>query len=245
MGGYHPVSGPVATGRFRLHRFDVLDSTQSEAKRGAYTSGDVIMAVHQTGAYGRRGRAWQAPEGNLFFTYLDAYTDPSLLNWIPYAVGLALYDAVFPQLKTDEELRLKWPNDLLIQKKKLSGILIEVRDETLVIGIGLNVVAAPITDQPVTCLHAHSDHPVSADDVLHAYLQAYEHWFQQGMAGGFSAIRSAWLERAAFIGETITARLADGSTLTGIFDTLDVHGGLVLRTESAHHTITTADIFLT
>src|SRR5690606_15574672 len=108
-----------------IHRFPLLPSTQTEAKNGIgngiYGDGDIIVAEAQTASYGRRGRAWQAPRGNLYFTMIETCTGMDQLGWLPYATGLALYDAVLPFLKDGVDLRLKWPNDVLIDKKKISG----------------------------------------------------------------------------------------------------------------------------
>lgn len=237
---------PVERGAYRLFRFDVLDSTQSELKRGPYQDGDIVLAATQTGAYGRRGRAWQAPRGNLLFSIKSAMPDPSMIGWIAYAIGLALYDAVLPYVRDVDALRLKWPNDLLVHKKKLSGILIEVEGNSFVTGIGLNLATMPRTDQPVACLDDHAlAPPVSTDAVLDGFLAAFDHWSALGMDGGFAAMRADWLARAAYTGESITARLANGTEKTGIFETINPQGGLVLRSGKDHYVVTSAEIFLT
>lgn len=239
MGG----SDPVTIGRFRLHPFDLLNSTQTEAEKTQYHAGDIVSAITQTGSYGRRGRAWQAPKGNLYFTMVEDYHDPVQLESLPYVVGLGLYDAVAPFLSDADMMRVKWPNDILIEGKKLSGILIEIRDDRLLIGVGVNVAAAPQTDQPVACVNDYAVIAVDNMQLLQSFLTAYDVWLHKAQQHGFAAIRDTWLERAAFKGDQVTARLANGDVLTGIFESLDAHGALVLRGEKAHHTVTSADIF--
>ena len=231
--------------RFKIYHFDVLNSTQTEAKKRQYHSGDIISADIQTAGYGRRGRAWQAPLGNLYFTIVENYTGVDQLSWVGYAVTLGLYDAIKPLLKDNAQLNVKWPNDLLINGQKLSGILLEVEETELIIGIGMNITITPATDQPVTSLNLHSIEPQHSKDVLQRFLAAYQRWFIIGSKGGFEGMRDTWLSRAAFIGETITAKLADGNILTGVFKDIDKNGALVLLTESGQYNVTSADIYLT
>ena len=233
---------------FRIHRFDQLTSTQIEAKQGyeagRYAHGDMIVAQTQTGAYGRRGRAWQAPQGNLYATWIQDFTDPAQLSWTGFAVGLALYDAVHPFVTQPEMLRLKWPNDLLLDGMKFTGLLLEVVDKALVIGVGMNIAVTPETDQPVTCLHAYAAQKPSVDAVLQEICRHYGHWHKAGCMQGFGAMREIWLNRAAFRGKTLAARLANGRILTGVFHDLDATGVLLLQTPDGIHRVTAADIYL-
>jgi BirA family transcriptional regulator, biotin operon repressor / biotin---[acetyl-CoA-carboxylase] ligase len=230
--------------RFRIHHFETLSSTQTEARRDIYDIGDVIMADIQTAGYGRRGRSWQGPTGNLCITLIEEFLGYDQLSWLGYAIGLGLYDAIAPLLNENAQLQLKWPNDLLINEKKLSGILIEIENDHILIGIGLNVAVTPETDQPVTTVNANSDETHIAVDILNRFLPCYDLWYRQGEANGFEAMREAWLSRAAFIGEPITARLANGLVLTGVFKDIDKQGALVLATETSHYTVTAADIYI-
>ena len=160
-------------------------------------------------------------------------------------MGLGLYDAVCDLLPEQTKVHLKWPNDLLINGAKLSGILLEVADDNVLIGIGMNINNVPAADQAVTTLNDHVAQPMMPFDVVQRFLPAYENWSKKAAAEGFKALRQIWLSRAAFIGTTIQARLANGEVLTGIFHDLDEQGALVLHGESGHHTITAADIYLT
>lgn len=229
--------------RFRLHHFDVLNSTQIEAEKTQYQAGDIVIAATQTGSYGRRGRAWQAPIGNLYYTMVEDYENPSQLEYLPYVFGLALYDAAAACVSDAALLKVKWPNDVLLDGKKISGILIEIRDARFIIGIGVNIAIRPETDQPATCLQDYATETVDKDRFLAVFLHHYTKWLERAKTGGFAAIRKDWLARAAFKGEIIHAKLANGTVLSGRFDDLDAHGALVLQGEKAHHVVTSADIF--
>ena len=230
--------------RFHLHHFETINSTQIEAKKPHYQSGDIIIADTQTASYGRRGRTWQAPLGNLYMTMVEEWLGMEQLSWLGYAVGLALYDAVEPLLD-NAKLNLKWPNDLLINQLKMSGILLEVENNHLLIGIGMNITVTPQTDQPVTCLNDHTSMAYQPIEIIERFLPCYEYWFDQGKQTGFTEMRRTWLSRAAYLNHEITARLADGTVLTGVFDDIDHTGALVLTGENRQYNVTAADIYLT
>lgn len=234
--------------RFTKHFFDTIPSTQIAAQEKCRTHqasiGDVIIAVEQTGGYGRRGRAWQSPPGNLYFTLIEKMNSIDELSWLGYAMGLGLYDALKPLLKVEADLRLKWPNDLLINTAKLSGMLLEVEGDHILIGIGLNVAHAPETDQNVTSVNAYAAQQQIAQNLVDPILQAYDAWHQVGLRQGFAGMRASWLEKAAFRGETIAAKLANGLVLQGVFHDLDPNGALALQTGDGEKMITAADIYI-
>ncbi len=234
--------------RFRKHFFDTIPSTQTLAqercRNGEAVPGDVILAATQTGGYGRRGRAWQSPPGNLYFTLIEHIDFIDELSWLGYAMGLGLYDAFKPLLEQNTSLLLKWPNDLLLNGAKLSGLLLEVQDDNVLIGVGVNVAQAPESDQPTAALNDHTIAPQTAFGLIDPILEAYDAWHQVGLREGFKGMRGAWLANAAFKGEIIQARLANGIVLKGVFNDLDPLGALALQTEAGEKIITTADIYL-
>lgn len=233
--------------RFHKHFFKTIPSTQIEAQQRCTQktakAGDVIVAIEQTGGYGRRGRAWQSPPGNLYVTLIEELRDISDVSWLGYAMGLGLHDALAPLLKEPQALRLKWPNDLLLDGRKLSGLLLEVVDDKILIGVGLNAAHAPATDQSVAALLPAMAPPLKAEELIDPILTAYDRWHQIGLKQGFAGMRQVWLEKAAFKGQTITARLANGLVLQGIFRDLDPQGALALQTDEGEKMITSADIY--
>ena len=130
----------------RVLVFDEVTSTQDAAIAGALHAGDVCTALVQTKGRGRRGNSWDSQGGVTVTVVLESVT-PIL----PIAVGATLAAAinnVLPQ----HSVGIKWPNDLLVDGKKLAGILIEQREGRCLVGIGLNVLEPPQTDQKTVCL---------------------------------------------------------------------------------------------
>ncbi len=144
-------------------------------------------------------------------------------------------------------IALKWPNDLLIGRAKTAGLLLEGESRAgrldLIIGFGVNIASCPLdTPYPATALAAHA--PGASVEVMLAALS--EAWVSRFAAwsrpGGFGPIRAAWLERAAFLRETITIRLGDGPR-SGVFVGLDASGRLELDTEDGRRVIDAGDLY--
>jgi BirA family biotin operon repressor/biotin-[acetyl-CoA-carboxylase] ligase len=230
---------------------DVVDSTNAEALRraGAGERGPLwIVATEQSAGRGRRGRAWISPAGNLHATLM--LTDPSQPAAAPqlgFVASLALHDAVAaaaPPLAS--RLALKWPNDLLCEGRKVAGILIEGEGDpvAVAVGIGVNCRHHPdATEFPATDLAA-AGVDVSAvalfDDLAAAVQVRLGQW---NRGAGFAAIRTAWLARAAGIGEPVRVRLS-GRETAGRFETIDDSGRLMLRTAAGSvEAIAAGDVF--
>ncbi|MGY4396361.1 BirA family biotin operon repressor/biotin-[acetyl-CoA-carboxylase] ligase [Sphingomonas sp. UYAg733] len=142
-------------------------------------------------------------------------------------------------------LQLKWPNDLLLDGAKLSGILLEGTTDAVVIGIGVNLAHYPTDlDRPATSLAAHGITPEPAD-FLDTLAEAFALWLARWRGEGLAPIRARWLERAHAIGTALTARLPDGSAIEGLFAGLDSDGALILRlADGTTRVIHAADVFL-
>ncbi|WP_170558469.1 biotin--[acetyl-CoA-carboxylase] ligase [Ruegeria atlantica] len=241
---------------YGLHVLNEVDSTLNEAARMAPTAtGPVwIMAHHQTAARGRRGRAWANPKGNLAATLLmRPQGNPEEAALRSFVAALALFDACVAVTGRAAGLTLKWPNDVLLNGGKLAGILLESTGQGrgvshLSIGIGVNLSEAPGAElvepdavRPVSLLSETGAH-VTPEDFLTELAAAYAGYENQFATFGFEPIRTAWLARAAKLGEVITARTAASETV-GTFETVDAGGNLVLNTAKGRVSIPAADVF--
>ena len=238
----------------RLEAFDSIGSTNAEAliRARAGERGPIWFATtEQTAGRGRRSRAWIAPRGNLACSILDVIDiAPAQAATLGFAAGVALARALDVVGNCDSHAyRLKWPNDVLADDKKLAGILLEaesVADGRLavVVGIGTNVVAAPEgTPYPATCLHALGV-SASVEDLFSALSDAWHECFGIWDNGrGFADIRSLWLARAAGLGEAVSV-ISGKTNLTGLFETIDDTGCLIVRTADARRvTVAAGDVY--
>lgn len=207
-----------------------------------------VTARSQAIGRGRRGNQWASPPGNLYATLLlSEPSPPELAPQLSFAGALAAHDAVAqcaPHI--GPMLQLKWPNDVLVGKAKLAGLLIEGESEpvfSVAIGIGVNCASHPDnTIYPATDLA--SQGAIVQPATLFAALSAAMHRrLQQWQNGsGFAATRSDWLARAAGLGEPIRVRLPE-KELSGRFEGLDDNGRLLLREADDVQVITAGEVF--
>ncbi len=130
----------------RVLVFEEVTSTQDAAIAGGLKGGDVCTAIRQTAGRGRRGNAWDATGGVALTIVLD-----ELSPMLPIAVGASLAASLNNALPR-VQVGIKWPNDIIVEGRKLAGILIEQREGRCLVGIGLNVLEPPATDQKTICL---------------------------------------------------------------------------------------------
>jgi len=236
--------------------FDTLDSTSAEARRraGGAGRGEAVagphwfVALRQTAGYGRRGRPWTQAEGDFAGSLLFAPAAPrERFGELSFAAALAVYDALAP-LVSKGAMRIKWPNDILIDGAKISGLLLEMIETqagpALILGIGVNVVSAPAdAPYPATRLIDHAAAaPPSPREIARRLDAAFWVHYDRWLAEGFAPLRAAWVDRAAGIGGSLTVRMPN-ETLEGVFADLDEAGRLVLHMETETRTISAGDVF--
>jgi BirA family transcriptional regulator, biotin operon repressor / biotin---[acetyl-CoA-carboxylase] ligase len=240
---------------YRLRRYAVVDSTNNkalEAARDGEEGGLWIVAGRQTAGRGSRGRSWSGQEGNLFSSLL--LIEPSeaeALGGLSFTFALAVRDTLFElflERGLQAEIKLKWPNDVLLNGKKVSGILLEshevARRRVLVAGIGINCAGHPDNVAwPATDLRS-SGVEVSSDTVFSRLSGQVARWLAIWDRGqGFAFIRSEWLGSAVGVGKPIRAQMP-GGTHEGIFEDIDPTGKLLLRTaDGSTVSLSSADIF--
>ena len=225
-----------------------IDSTNAEAKRRAQagTRGPLwLRAEAQTAGVGRSGREWQSPQGNLFATLLTPWAgelrDAALMSFVACLAVADTLDA-FVADGSSARITLKWPNDALLDGKKVAGVLLEAGSGWLAIGIGINLAHKPIeTRWPPIALADVTDAP-SPTEAMAVLSQTIENRQRQFETHGFTPIRTAWLARAARLGQPIEARLAN-ATYTGIFNGIAEDGALLLGTDTGEQRLAAADIY--
>lgn len=234
---------------------DEVDSTNAHAAR---ISRDVdapvwILAHRQTKGRGRRGRPWQDPVGNFAATFLCFPTEPIeqvALN--SFVAALSLYNAL-NDLAPSDGYELKWPNDVLLNGKKIAGILLEtsgngVQVDWLSIGIGVNLTSAPMAAQtepratPPSSILSELGIALRPEDLLTKLARNIQSDRETLQRDGFDSIRQRWLCHAAKLGEQITARTMRDETV-GVFEDVDAEGNLILKTQLDRVAITAVDVY--
>jgi len=237
-------------GGYRLAAYDKIGSTSTEALERA-RAGDPgrlwVVAKEQTAGHGRRGRFWATPAGNLAASLLlKLHASKAHSATLGFAAGLALDNAIrscapsaalrvaLDDAASGSRLRLKWPNDVLVDGAKVAGILLQATTApgsatSVVIGIGVNVLSAPPgLTHPATSIAAFGA-KVTPEQLFEALAESWveqEGTWDEGR--GFAIIRRRWLERAAGLGAPIAVQLGE-EVYRGAFETIDEEGRLVIR----------------
>jgi BirA family biotin operon repressor/biotin-[acetyl-CoA-carboxylase] ligase len=229
---------------FIIHEFSKLESTNKTVAELAIlnkiSDHEIILAKSQSAGRGRANREWISPEGNLYFSLL---LKPQIaLEKIPQlsfvaiaALRLAVKDSM-----------AKWPNDLLIEEKKVGGLLLESKIsqencEFVIIGIGVNIDSNPsATIFPASNLKNFGDE-ISPTELLKKFLDEFENLYQNWLNFGFTKARQIWMEKAYRLNEEVTLKI-DQKELRGIFLGIDEEGNLLLKQAEKISKISVADV---
>jgi BirA family transcriptional regulator, biotin operon repressor / biotin---[acetyl-CoA-carboxylase] ligase len=230
---------------WRIRQLATTSSTNDDAKRAAETGepeGFVVWALKQTAGRGRHGRRWESPEGNLYCSVLlHPKTNPESVGHYSFVAALALYDTV-KEFLPSAVVTLKWPNDVLVDGRKISGILSEAGEGWLVLGMGLNVLHHPQdTLYPSTSFAANGLATKKLDLILDYLLDRSGYWYATLQTEGFLPVQAAWMTHAQK--GALSVRLPTGE-VHGEFAGLDDNGALRLRlADGSERAIATGDVF--
>lgn len=221
---------------FHLIALGDVRSTNDEARRLAAEGapdGTVVWARSQSGGRGRYGRTWSSPPGNLYVSLLlRPRASPATVLQLGFVAAVALAEALDRRVAASA-LSLKWPNDVLLNGRKIAGMLLESATgagtlDWLIVGMGVNLASFPAgTVFPATSL-ANDGYPAPAPaEVLVDLCDRFAAWRARWRAEGFGPVRQAWLGRAYRRGQAIEVRL-EREQASGVFVDLDESGALVL-----------------
>jgi BirA family biotin operon repressor/biotin-[acetyl-CoA-carboxylase] ligase len=210
----------------------------------------VIVTDNQTSGRGRLGRTWSAPPGTMLATSVllrptaAGIHDADALGWIPLIAGLAMVRAV-RELGVDAEL--KWPNDVLVHGRKLSGVLCEAATGTVIVGAGINLtLTAEQLPVPTATSLAIEGADADADAVLAGYLSRlrdlYGSFAVAGGDAGASGVRDAVSAACATLGRSVRVERPAGEPLAGEAVALDGSGRLVVHADGRHTAVSAGDV---
>ena len=192
--------------------------------------GHWLIADRQTAGRGRQGRSWLDGPGNFMGSTVVRLSpaDPAPPG-LSFVAALALYETVLPRLADPRGLMLKWPNDLLLGGAKLAGILLEREGDLTVIGIGVNLAAAPeLPDRATGALAARGPAPARdafASNLAASFARELDRWRSFGLA----PMLARWQAAAHPPGAALSVHEGDGVAVSGQFAGLEEDGALRLR----------------
>ena len=215
--------GAIKLDAYKLISFDKIPSTQDYAHdliaNGNATDKTVVVAMAQSAGRGRYKRTWVSHHGNLYasFIYKIDERDPRL----SYAIAVAIAETL---ISFGLNPQIKWPNDILIDGKKISGVLIEYARNFVIIGIGINIKTCPtVKEYETTKVNDYCDASVS--DVLGVLMKKIDKWRN----ANFADVRERWMEMALYINKMVKYQ-GRSAELIG----LNEDGALVLRFDTRY-----------
>jgi BirA family biotin operon repressor/biotin-[acetyl-CoA-carboxylase] ligase len=245
--------GLVLPETYRLIKHTDIDGTNAEAKRvllsGVNLSHEriVVWAETQTSGRGRRGREWISPKGNLYCSLLfNPKCSVSDAGQLGLVASLALQRVI---ARFADRVECKWPNDVLIRGRKVSGLLMETEVNSkgdllwLVLGVGVNIAHHPEgTLFPATSLYAEGQEGITVGKILEGFVCEMDQLMSVWRKSGFGTARAEWLSVAAGLNKDIVVRLPN-KTINGVFAGLDANGALMLDGPNGFQKINSGDVY--
>jgi len=250
------IGHPIKTGQGRYRHLAVAETASTNSlclqyAAGGESGGLWITADHQNAGKGSRGRSWTSQKGNLFASLL--ISDPcekARLADLTFIAAISVCETIDSFNVAQASVQVKWPNDVLLNGRKCSGILLEsihYNDVTYVtMGIGVN------------CLHFPDDALHKATSLFAEGIEVSGNRFFLTLANmvadnlslwnkgkNFTAIRQKWLRKAYGIGLSTIVRIPGHEEIEGIFSSIDEDGYLMLEVNGTMRRISTADVFFT
>ncbi len=227
-----------------VRRLEQTTSTNDEARKWAQAGapdGATVVADHQTAGRGRLGRNWHSPPGvNLYLSRIlrGRFDQPTLL---PLAAALATREAIQAHLPPDLTAAIKWPNDILVSERKVAGILCELSEDVVIIGIGINVNMTefpPDLRRPATSLCLISGAEQDREAVLETVLVRLDHW-----RANTDLVIGEFTRRCVTLDQKVTVSRQGQAPLTGTAVRLDEQGALIVEDHrGAIHCIQSGDV---
>ena len=231
-----------------------LSSTNTYLSEKALISDtNICFAQSQTAGRGRRGKVWVSPDkSNLYFSIARLFKmDSSALSGLSLVVGITLAETL--QQYCEKKIGVKWPNDLLVDNKKLSGILIEIKNQNdgnckVVIGIGINIDMTAYEAENIDIPYINLNqcdlyNPLLqnelASNLLNNLLSALDTFAQFG----FKAFIDKWNTLDVWLNKSVVLTLAN-KEIEGVHNGIDIMGGLILNVEGERSSWTSGEVSL-
>jgi BirA family biotin operon repressor/biotin-[acetyl-CoA-carboxylase] ligase len=231
---------------FKLHYFPKLNSTNDHAadlrRRGKLFAPAIVLTSNQTKGRGRGSNSWWSDQGSITVTFVFPVEEHLSPHQVPLAAGLALRDAA-AELTTNENIKLKWPNDVLFENKKLAGLLCERVNKVDLIGVGVNVntrvARAPkVLKNQITSLATIAKRKIHLTDALIVIANKLHPALSRRGERLFAETLQRYDAHHALIGKRITVtEPGTSASITGKCTGLDSKGRLLLRRNNKTHPI--------
>ena len=240
----------VTSAAWTFSTADVAKSSSDLARKAALDgvpTGTGFLVGTQTAGRGRRGRTWLSPQGGMYLSIvLRPNCEKHLWPLLSFVAALAARETI-EHVLVSHRPKVKWPNDILVNDRKICGILLEAAEDALIVGTGINVtpikadMAMPGHISPTSLVDLGDD--VSTPALLATdYMDNLARRFDTFNRTAFAPVRDEWMRHAAFLNQNVTVM---DKGLSGRFIGIDEDGSMMLVDASGKtHHITTGDVIL-
>ena len=262
--GYKLIKTPDRQIQFELERMlntkiighkilflEEVDSTNNKAKQIALDSqdGDVVVSETQHSGRGRRGREWHSPKGGIYISFiLKPNISPERAPQITLLSSVALVETL-NSMKSKMNAKIKWPNDILISGRKISGILTELSSDmekinyvVVVIGINLNTDLEDLPEKAAS-LKVEMDQEISVKLFLKSFFEHYDTVYQEYLNNGIDQIIEKWKKNSDTLGKNVKI-IGINETYDGLAKDIDENGALILKTKDKEIKVYSGDVSL-
>ena len=262
--GYKLIRSPDRPVEFELERildtrvigkkilfFEEVDSTNNKAKQIALEENDgtVVVSEMQTSGRGRRGREWHSPKGGIYVSFiLKPNIPPEKAPQLTLVSSLALVETL-NAMNNGLNAKIKWPNDVLIRGKKVSGILTELSADMekinyIVVGVGVNLnTDSNNLPETGTSLKLEIKNDVSVNLFLKSFLEKYDSVYQKYLDGDINQIIKFWKENSVTLGKNVKI-IGINETYEGLAKDIDENGALILKIDNKEIKVYSGDVSL-
>lgn len=237
---------------WNISNYKSMPSTQDTLRKlietgNAQKEGLVINALEQTGGHGRHGRKWASGCGNLAFSFMLTPRASSSQNaTLSLVTGIALTHAIkdFIKPESDDDIILKWPNDVILSGQKCAGILLENTEGHIIIGIGVNISCAPVEEAICLSQYCNKSHDINPQDMMFRFLEIFQSMYEQWQKHGFYAFKPEYMRLTYQKGRAVCVKLPKGE-ISGVFHDIDEGGNMLILCKDTQklQKITAGDVF--
>ena len=217
---------------FDFYFMESVDSTMSEIKKLSVKRNICVMANEQKKGFGRRGTIWESPKNNVYISILSKNILPIENHFLNNAFITNMICNVIENI-CNIKTQIKWPNDILINKEKISGIISEIfninNDKYINTGFGVNIVSSPkIENYPTTNINKYNK---EIDNFNFAYqvMEEYFSNFNQLHNNNNEKIMTEYKSRLLYLGDNINLKIDEQNIKQGIFHNLNPDGSIILK----------------
>ena len=225
------IKNILSLNNFNFIHLESTESTMISIKNFIGSQNVCVIADEQTSGVGRRGNEWVSPKGNIYISFLIKY-DLSIENHFLFSAFTANSIIKFLNKYIDKSINIKWPNDIIINNKKIAGIMTEIFEHNniqyMIIGVGINILIAPEIKDYKTCSLKNYKDNFNYEDVLVNFIESYCNEFKMITNKNYDQILSFFKNQMNHFGSKINILLPNGDIKEGLLKNLNLDGSLLV-----------------